>query len=136
VAGGYTLAEVLVAAVLLGLAMGGAVALSATMNLQNETARGVASALSVQDCAARLWQLGMTPDECNAVLPQTQNNVRIADALVPSSSNAVTWGTAANVTLANSMGTVEQIENTLTIRNVTGGANRTNVVQVYRPTIR
>jgi hypothetical protein len=40
------------------------------------------------------------------------------------------------ITLTSSMGTVEQISNTLTLRNPVGGTNRTNVVQAYRPTIR
>jgi hypothetical protein len=127
---------VLVASALIGVAMGGAIALSATMNLQNETARSGAAALTLQDSAARLWQLGLSSAECNAILPQAQNNERLARAVVSSSGNAVTWGTMNTITLTNSMGTVEQIDSTLTIRNPVGGLDRTNVVQVYRPTIR
>jgi prepilin-type N-terminal cleavage/methylation domain-containing protein len=133
---GYTLAEVLVASALVGLAMGGAIALSATMNMQNETATTVAVALSMQDNAARLWQLGLTSTECDAILPQAQNNNRLARAVVSSSGNALTWGTANTVVLPNSMGSVEEIDSTLTIQNPAGGTNRTNVIQVYRPTIR
>ena len=133
---GYTLAEVLVASALMGLAMGGAIALSATMNVQNESARSTAAAFTLQDNAARLWQLGLTTTETNAVLPQAQNNERLGRAVVSSSGNAVTWGTITTITLTNSMGTVEEIDSTLTIRNPVGGADRTNVVDVYRPTIR
>jgi prepilin-type N-terminal cleavage/methylation domain-containing protein len=134
--GGYTLAEVLVASALVGLALGGAIALSATMNMQNETATTVAAALSMQDNAARLWQLGLTSTECDGILPRTQNNNRLARAVVPSSGNSMTWGTANTVVLPNSMGSVEEIDSTLTIQNPAGGTNRTNVIQVYRPTIR
>jgi prepilin-type N-terminal cleavage/methylation domain-containing protein len=133
---GYTLAEVLVASALVGLAMGGAVALSATMNMQSETATTVAAALSMQDSASRLWQLGLSSTECNAILPQAQNNNRLARAVVSSGGNALTWGTVTTVTLPNSMGSVEEIDSTLTIRNPAGGTDRTNVIQVYRPTIR
>jgi prepilin-type N-terminal cleavage/methylation domain-containing protein len=133
---GYTLAEVLVASALIGTAMGGAIRLSATMNVQNESARATAAALTLQDSAIRLWQLGLSSTECNAILPQAQNNERLARAVVSSSGNAVTWGAATNVTLPNSMGTVEEIDNTLTLRNPAGGTNRTNLVDAYRPTIR
>ena|SRR5436190_23781540 len=133
---GYTLAEVLVASALVGLAMGGAIALSATMNMENETATTVAAALSMQDSAARLWQLGLSATESNAILPQAQNNDRIARAVVSSSGNIVTWGTTTTVVLPNSMGSVEARDNTITIRNPAGGTDRTNVITIYRPTIR
>jgi prepilin-type N-terminal cleavage/methylation domain-containing protein len=133
---GYTLAEVLVASALVGLAMGGAVALSATMNMQIETARGTAVALNLQDSAARLWQLGLSASECDAILPAITDNEKLARAVVPTGTNSVTWGTANTVVLPNSMGSVEEIDSTVTIRNPMGGADRTNTIAVYRPTIR
>ena len=134
---GYSFAEVLVASALIGLAIGGAVSVSASLNLQNEAARTTAAALNLQDCAARLWQLGLSADECNAIIPQTQNNERLdAVVIVSGSVNSVLWGTPTTTTLANSMGTLEQVTCSLTLRNPTGGANRTTTVNVYRPTLR
>lgn len=139
---GYSFAEVLVASALIGLAIGGAVALSASMNLQNEAARTTAIALNLQDAAARIWQLGLDPNECNAIIPQVQDNQRLGDAIIYSGSgwsggmNSILWGTPATQTLANSMGTLEQLDSTVTIRNPVGGTNRTNLIKVYRPTIR
>src|SRR4051812_17176824 len=133
---GYSLAEVLVASALIGLAMGGAVSLSATMNMQNDTARTVATTMSLQDCAARLWQLGMSSGEVDGIMPQPTNNVRVADAVVSSGSNVVTWSAVNPITLSNGMGTVEEIDNTITIRNPAGATDRANTLQVYRPTIR
>jgi hypothetical protein len=48
----------------------------------------------------------------------------------------VTWGTATTVAIPNSMGSVEEIDSIVTMRNPAGGTDRTNVIQVYRPTIR
>jgi Tfp pilus assembly protein PilV len=134
---GYSFAEVLVASALIGLAIGGAISVSASLNLQNESARTTAAALNLQDCAARLWQLGLSAAECDAIIPQTVNNERLDAALVASGGvNSVLWGTPTTTTLANSMGTLEQVTCSLTLRNPTGGANRTATVNVYRPTLR
>jgi prepilin-type N-terminal cleavage/methylation domain-containing protein len=133
---GYSLVEVLVASSLLGLAMGGAVSMSSTMNVQNDTASRVSIALNYQECAARLWQLGLSAAECDSILPKVQNNQQLSDALVDSSGNSVTWSSVSNVAMPNSMGTVEKIDNTITIRNPTGGTNQTSTVSAYRPTIR
>jgi prepilin-type N-terminal cleavage/methylation domain-containing protein len=133
---GYTLVEVLLASALLGLAMGGAVSLTSTMNVQNDTAKRNAVALNYQECAARLWQLGLSATECDSILPKVQNNQRLGDALVPSSGNSVTWSAVSSVSMPNSMGALEKIDNTVTICNPVGGANRTSVVSAYRPSIR
>jgi hypothetical protein len=136
---GYSFAEVLVASSLLGLAIGGAISLSATMNVQQASASAGTLAQNFQDNAARLWQLGMSPTETLAVLPHVADNSRLKDALVPTGTGAgdqVAFGTSSTTTLANNMGTLESVSCTVTIRNPVGGTNRANTVQVYRPTIR
>lgn len=136
---GYSFAEVLVASALIGLAIGGAVSLSATMNTQTVSAFTGAVAQNYQDNAARLWQLGLTPAEALAVMPHVTDNADLAGAIVPSGTapgSQVSFGTAGTTTLANSMGTLESIPCTMTIRNPAGAANRTLTLQVYRPTIR
>ncbi len=136
---GYTLVEVLVASALLGLAIGGAVSLSATMNVQNVAALTSAVAQNYQDNASRLWQVGLTPSEALNVLPHVTDNADLQDAIVPAGTapgQQVTFGTAGTTTLANSMGTLESIPCTVTIRSPVSTTNRTLTLQVYRPTIR
>jgi type II secretory pathway pseudopilin PulG len=133
---GYTFAEVMVASGILGLAIGGSVRLVATMAMQEEASNDTAIALNLQDNAARLWQLGLTPAEVNNLLPIVTNNNDLAGAVTPTGTNSVTFGTAGTTTLANSMGTLENISCTINIPRLGTGTNRANVVQVYRPTIR
>jgi Tfp pilus assembly protein PilV len=136
---GYSFVEVLMASALLGLSIGGAISLSATMNVQHASASAGTIAQNFQDNAARLWQLGMSPTETLAVLPHVADNARLQDAIVPTGTGAgvqISFGTAGITTLADSMGTLENVPCTVTIRNPVGGADRTNTVQVYRPTIR
>jgi Tfp pilus assembly protein PilV len=133
---GYSFAEVLVASAFIGAAIGGAVKMLATMNLQERAANNYTVALNMQDNAAHLWQLGLTPATAYAILPKTTDNNDLADALVPSSGNSVSFGTAGSVVLANSMGTLETIPCTLTILNPTGNSNRSQTVTVCRPSYR
>ena len=44
--------------------------------------------------------------------------------------------TVSTTTLANSMGTLENISCAVSLRNPTGAANRTLTLQAYRPTFR
>ncbi len=137
---GYSFAEVLVASSLLGLAIGGAVALSATLNTQFVAAQTYTVAQNYQENAAQLWQLGLSPAEVLAVMPHVTDNYDLQAAIVPTGTgtgNQVTFGTAGTTTLANSMGTLESITNTITVRNpVSTEANRTLTMQLHRPSIR
>jgi Tfp pilus assembly protein PilV len=136
---GYSFAEVLVASALLGLAIGGAVSLTATMTTQTAAAFTSAAAQNYQDNASRVWQLGLSPAETLAVMPHVTDNADLQSAIVPAGTapgSQVSFGTAATTTLANSMGTLESIPCTLTLRNPIGAANRALTLQVYRPTIR
>jgi hypothetical protein len=136
---GYSFAEVLVASALLGLMIGGAVSLSATMNLQHTTATAGAVAQNYHDNAGRLWQLGLSTTETLAILPHVIDNVDLQNAIVPTGTGTgvqVAFGTTGTTTLANSMGTLENVSCTITMRNPVGGTNRTSALQLYRPTIR
>lgn len=132
---GYTLAEVLVASALIGLAIGGGIRLVATMNIQEKASNDYAVALNIQDNAGRLWQLGLSPAEVNAIIPATQDNADLGGSVVPSGIVAVTWGTSSTTSLPNGMGDVETITNTVTIAHPTGGSNRSHTVQLCRPTV-
>ncbi len=130
---GYSFAEVLVASAFIGAAIGGAVKMLATMNLQERASNNYTLALNMQDNAAHLWQLGLSPATTYSILPTTTNNNDLAAALLVTSGNAVTFGTAGTVVLTNSMGTLETIPCTLTILNPTGGTNQAQTVTVCRP---
>ncbi len=136
---GYTFAEVLVASALLGLAIGGAVSLTATMNTQNVAALNLSMACNMHDNAARLWQLGLTDAEALALLPDTVDNANVQDVIVPSSTavnKQFTFTSVTNTTLSTNVGVVEKTTCTGTVRNAIGGTNRTIAADVYRPKIR
>lgn len=134
---GYTIAEVLMAAGLLGVMIGSAVSLIGTMNAAETASRSTSVATNILDCAAQLWQLGLSPAEVRAVLPITTNNEILSRSVVADASgNTVTFGTAGTTTLANSMGTVENITVSVVSQDPQGTSNRTLTATVYRPTSR
>jgi hypothetical protein len=134
---GYTFAEVLMAAALLGVIIGGAVRLLGTMNITETSARGNSVAVNLLDAAAKLWQLGLTPAEVKSVLPITTNNEILDRCIVADGSgNTVTFGSASTTTLANSMGTLESITISVTTEDPQNTNNTTTSATVYRPTSR
>lgn len=138
--GGYTFAEVLVASALLGLAIGGAVSLTATMNTQHVAAVTQSVAHNYQDNGARLWQLGLSDAEALALLPDVRDNEELSNAIVPVTSAAnrqLSFTSVTNTTLATSMGTVEKTTCTAIVRNPVGASTNRNIsVDAYRPKIR
>lgn len=136
---GYTFAEVLVASALLGLAIGAAIALSATINTQYVASFNQSVAHNYQDNGARLWQLGLSSTEALALLPDIRDNADLEKSVVPTSTGAdkqLTFSAVTNSTLALSMGTVEKSTCTVTMKNPVGAANRTLAVDAYRAKIR
>ena len=67
---GYTLVEVIAASGLMAGAIAAAAALSMTMANQEEAAKTKAAAIRYGEAVARLWQLGVNPN--NVLLTQTQ----------------------------------------------------------------
>lgn len=125
---GYTLVETLVASGILLVAIGAAVSLAVTMTAFEEGNAKVSRAFNYQEQAARLYQLGFTPDEITGLLP--------AESAVGSQQF-----TTNSVTIAN-LGTVETAtlqmvyQSGATITSSTAGVNQTNTVTVVRPSIR
>lgn len=71
---GYTLIEVLAAAAIVSIGTTAAVSLSASVMLQEELAFRVAVTRNYQENMIRLWQLGLSPVQINALMPtQAQN---------------------------------------------------------------
>lgn len=69
---GYSLIEVLVAAGILAMAVAAAAALSLAISAQEEMSARAAVALNYQEQAAKLWRLGLSESEINAILPQNE----------------------------------------------------------------
>ena len=134
---GYTIAEVLMAAGLLGVMIGGTVRLLGTMNTSETASRNTSVAMNLTDAAAQLWQLGLSPSEARSVLPIITNNEILDRSIVADASgNSVTFGTAGTTALANSMGTLENITVSVVSQDPQGTNHRTSSVTVYRPTAR
>lgn len=137
--GGYTILEVLVASAMIGVVIGGAVSLAGTMNLQGETAEVTAVALNYHDNASRLWQLGMTPSEVLAVMPHVTNNSMLESSIVPygtAPGTQVSFTGEGTTAMANSMGTLEDVTCSVTIRNPVSTTHQAVSSEVYRPSIR
>ncbi len=96
----YTLIEVLAASAIVAVAIGAAASLSASVNLQEEHARRIAVVRNYQENMARLWQLGLPPDEINGLLFDIQYNdnlnTALFDAPVIIELGPATLGTAPN----------------------------------------
>lgn len=65
----YSLVEVLAASGIVAMGVGAAVALSFATTSQEETAHRAARALSIQENAARLFELGLSSNEVLRLLP-------------------------------------------------------------------
>lgn len=138
-ASGYTILEVLVASAMIGVVIGGAVSLAGTMNLQGEAAEVTAVALNYQDNASRLWQLGLTPTEALAVLPHVTNNSALESSIVPygtAPGTQVSFTNEGTTVMANTMGTLEDVTCSVTIRNPVSTTHQAVSSEVYRPSIR
>ena len=68
---GYTLIEVLFAVGILLIGVAAAAALGLALSTQEEISWKTAVAMNHQEQAARLWQLGLSPTESTALLPET-----------------------------------------------------------------
>ncbi|CAN5408096.1 hypothetical protein BH09VER1_BH09VER1_09830 [soil metagenome] len=125
---GYTIVEALVAAAILVIGVAAAASLALTMVSQEESNARVARAINLQEQAARLYQLGMSPAGVAAILP--------ADSGVAS----ITFATGT--TNVASVGTVEiaTCEMAFTagapLTDTNASVNRTNDLTVVRPSTR
>ncbi len=118
--GAYTLVEALVASSVLMIGVGAAASLSMTMAVQEEINHEVSRALSYQDAAIRLYQLGMSPETVADVLPEEPSVSQLAFLANPDASFA---------------GVGDLRHKTVRIQMNAGGVTRTHTVEVYRSTI-
>jgi len=143
---GYTFAEVLVASAIIGLVIGSAVSMAGTMNMQIESSRLSAIGINYAENAARLLQLGQTPDVVQSLLPTVNHtngtaapNPDLSAAIIPVSNGIqVTFAATEAITMANTMGTVDKVNVSVTIRNLAGGTspNRTYTISTVSPQLK
>ena len=127
---GYTLIEVLSAAVIIGIAVSASVSMSSTMVLQEELSWRMTVALNYQENAAKLWQLGLSPFEVDSLMPSTPGNPILGSILADTGTT-----TEIGEVDPDLVGNMEQANHNLTINNVgsspLGGASPT--ITIVRP---
>jgi prepilin-type N-terminal cleavage/methylation domain-containing protein len=136
---GYSLAEVMVAISIIGIAIGACVGLTSTIILQEQLAWNGTVAINYQENMSRLWQLGIGANsafssEVLLIMPSVARNIDISEAVA---------GTPVAIPLSNetigpsALGVVERARTTLTLQNLpTAGVGATSETQLIRPTIK
>lgn len=114
---GYTLVEVLVGSSILMMGFAAACVMSLTMITQEEMSHRMARALSVQENAARLFQLGIDPSQINA-------DNTTSTGLLPSNSDMTLTIAAEDETVAG-VGTLEAVTITTNILTTEDDSNLT-----------
>lgn len=123
---GYSLIEVLIAAAIIAVGIGGAALLGMTLISQQEGAARVTRALNYQEQACRLYQLGVAPSVVTNILPGE------------SAISSLTFTTSSVATNAQ-IGTVERGDCAAVITagsRFSAGSPQTNTIPVVRPSIR
>lgn len=120
----YTLAEVLVAAGILVLVVAVMASVSLSLSAQEEQSARTAVVLNYHEQTARLWQLGLSPAEIEAIRP-------------PAPAVTSLGFTEDNITL-NGIGTLRRTTSNLVFRSstdliTTNAALRTNTLVLVRP---
>ncbi|MCB1224951.1 MAG: prepilin-type N-terminal cleavage/methylation domain-containing protein [Verrucomicrobiales bacterium] len=78
---GYSLIEVLAASAVLGLAAAAGASLLGSMAVQEEMSHRVAVVRNHQENMARVWQLGLSPAEVDALMPTAAGSEPLANVL-------------------------------------------------------
>ncbi len=131
--GGYTLIEVLTAAFIMGLSLAAAVSLSSTMMLQEEMSCRVTASLNYQENSARLWQLGLSQFEIISLMPGTNGNPLLTNALATTGTTSAT-----STTNPDGIGTVETATQSIQVNSFSSnpGMGDATSVTIYRPSTR
>lgn len=133
-AAGYTLIEVVAAAAIVAVGIAGAVSLSSSMMLQEDLSWRVSVARNYQENLAFLWQLGLSPNEVNNLMPSAAGNPKLSE-VIGASPILVNMGEVDE----DAMGRMEAAVSTFTVGTASipgAGPASANAVTVYRPTLR
>ena len=129
---GFTLVEMLTAAVIIGLSMSAAVSLATTLKMQEELSWRATVSNNYQEVACRLWQLGQTPADIVALMPGTAGNRPLNDCL-----DTTVGVSAIAASDKDGLGVLEGITTTLQMASYTSAsAGAVTTAKVYRPTNR
>lgn len=123
---GFTILEVLVAAIILAIAVSTAAVLALATVSQEEVNHRIARCLNLHEQAARLYQLGLNPAEIRSILP--------ADPAILTNQPVFTSMALSPI---NNLGTVEYMQSTLEYypkRDDT--TTRTSTLYIARPSLR
>lgn len=132
---GYSLIEVLVSTVVIGIGMTAAVSMSSTAMLQEEMSWRVNIGMNYQENAVRLWQLGLDRSDILEILP---TNPALNDILINTPARVpITLGNTTEVSslLANLL---ERSATSVTLKNYSSAATdgSTVMTDAFRPRIR
>ncbi len=127
---GYTIIEVLVASAVLLIGIAASAALALTMAAQEEANSQVARALNIQEQAGKLYQLGLSQDEINAILPPEPNVVSLIFSASSATVNGIGTVEVADCQLIFNAGTPMTAASSVT------PSQRTNDLVLVRPSIR
>ncbi len=130
---GYTLLEVVMAAAVVAVGLGGAVSLSSSMMAQEELTWRVAVSRNYQENWVRLWQLGLTGPEITGIMPSRSGN-DLAN-LISTQPSLIETGVVNEDLLANLEGATCSM--TISTDHVSSSpAGATHTITAYRPTLR
>lgn len=93
---GYTLIEVLAAGAIVSIGATAMVALSSSVMLQEEQSARVAVARNYQESMIRLWQLGLSPVQVQALMPALNQNAVLLQAIYGTPALVETGTTTVN----------------------------------------
>lgn len=133
---GYTLIEVLTAAIIVGVGMTAAVSMSSTMMMQEELSWRVAVAMNYQENSCRLWQLGLSPNEVRAVMPGVNGNPFLNEILDDSGAPDDHLVVMTNLGYADhsTIGVMQGLSNKVQVANFVGADAGSNTeAKIYRP---
>jgi prepilin-type N-terminal cleavage/methylation domain-containing protein len=149
--GGYSLIEVMVASTLLAIGVAAASVISLTMASQEEINHRVSRALHLQEGASRLYQLGLSTQEIDALIPNDPTIRGGTTGTIPVSAPYTTLSWAESVITDATYGSFEEGICTMNFRaraigsspagSWSAGADtsatmRSEVLRVVRPVIR
>lgn len=133
----YSLLEVLIAAAILMIAAIAFTTMALMVATQRESNVRIARSLNMQEQAARLYQLGLSPAEILAILPPDSAVSSLAFGEIESTAIGDIGGlerTTCQLTFIPSSSSASPEPGTWSPGN--GSASRTNLVIVVRPSIR
>ncbi|MEM7386235.1 MAG: prepilin-type N-terminal cleavage/methylation domain-containing protein [Verrucomicrobiota bacterium] len=122
---GYSLVEVLVAIAILMMGVGAAASISMTMTRQEESSATVNRAIAWHEKVSRLYQLGLSQSEIEAVLPPLRSRISLSF-----SSTAETISGVGSVDVL----TTTLVINTHPAGEVNNDFKRTHVLKSIRST--